>query len=131
MIINNLALAVNNFLINLQGLPFYVIFVGLFIFNIIIFILTELLVSMKQKEVKEMIELAQTLLPNLPENLNWVYGIIYIVECICFFGMLLSPLFMIFSTPKRRRKRSIIQLLFGYQIIMIFIIQYVKGKVIF
>lgn len=55
-----------------------------------------------------MIELAHTLLPNLPENLNWVYGIIYIVECICFFGMLLSPLFMIFSTPKRRRKRSII-----------------------
>ena len=47
MIINNLALAVNNFLINLQGLPFYVIFVGLFIFNIIIFILTELLVSIK------------------------------------------------------------------------------------
>lgn len=47
MIINNLALAVNNFLISLQGLPFYVIFLGLFIFNIIIYVLTELIVTMK------------------------------------------------------------------------------------
>ncbi len=47
MIINNLAYAINNFLISLQGLPFYLIFVGLFIFNIIVYILTELLVSMK------------------------------------------------------------------------------------
>lgn len=51
-----------------------------------------------------MIELAQTLLPNLPENLNWVYGIVYIIECIAFFGMLLSPLLMIFSI-KRKGKR--------------------------
>lgn len=51
-----------------------------------------------------MIELAQTLLPNLPENLNWVYGIVYIIECICFFGMLLSPLYFIFGMKIRRRR---------------------------
>lgn len=47
MIINYLALVVNNFLIDLQGIPFYIILIGLFIFNIIIYILTELLVTMK------------------------------------------------------------------------------------
>ena len=51
-----------------------------------------------------MIELANTLLPNLPKDLNWVYGVVYIIECITFFGMLLSPLLMIF-TIKRRRLR--------------------------
>lgn len=48
-----------------------------------------------------MIELAQTLLPNLPENLNWVYGIIYIIECIAFFGMLLSPLIILFMNVRK------------------------------
>ncbi len=52
-----------------------------------------------------MIELAHTLLPNLPNNLNWVYGVMYIVEMICFFGMLLSPFVMIFSVARRRRYR--------------------------
>lgn len=51
-----------------------------------------------------MIELAHTLLPNLPGSLNWVYGVMYIVEMICFFGMLLSPFCMIFSTARRRRR---------------------------
>lgn len=51
-----------------------------------------------------MIELAHTLLPNLPESLYWVYGVVYIVESIAFFGMLLSPLLMIFSLPRRRRR---------------------------
>lgn len=50
-----------------------------------------------------MIELANTLLPNLPENLNWVYGVVYIIECITFFGMLLSPFIMIFRMGKRKR----------------------------
>lgn len=50
-----------------------------------------------------MIELAQTLLPNLPKDLNWVYGIVYIIECITFFGMLLSPFLLIFSIRKKRR----------------------------
>lgn len=49
-----------------------------------------------------MIELAQTLLPNLPSDLNWVYGIMYIIMNICFFGMLLSPLLIIFNSIKRR-----------------------------
>lgn len=51
-----------------------------------------------------MIELAQTLLPNLPKNLEWVYGFCYIIELITFFGMLLSPFFMIFSTARKRRR---------------------------
>lgn len=50
-----------------------------------------------------MIELAHTLLPNLSKDLNWVYGIVYIIECIAFFGMLLSPFIIIFRTAKRRR----------------------------
>lgn len=50
-----------------------------------------------------MIELAQTLLPNLPKSLEWVYGVVYIIESICFFGMLLSPLLMIFTLKKRRK----------------------------
>ena len=50
-----------------------------------------------------MIELAQTLLPNLPKNLEWVYGFIYIIECICFFGMLLSPFIMLFSVGRKKR----------------------------
>lgn len=49
-------------------------------------------------------ELAYTLLPNLPNELLWVYGIMYVVECITFFGMLLSPLIMIFSIVKVRWK---------------------------
>ena len=49
-------------------------------------------------------ELAQTLLPNLPSDLNWVYGIMYIVMSITFFGMLLSPLYMIFTMRKRKRR---------------------------
>lgn len=49
-----------------------------------------------------MIELAQTLLPNLPKDLNWVYGVIYIIEVITFFGMLLSPLYLIFTIKRKR-----------------------------
>ena len=47
-------------------------------------------------------ELAMTLLPNLPNNLNWVYGIMYIIMLICLFGMLLSPFLMIFSVRRKR-----------------------------
>lgn len=50
-----------------------------------------------------MIELANTLLPNLPKDLNWVYGVFYIVETIFFFGLLLSPFIMIFSRRRKRR----------------------------
>ncbi len=49
-----------------------------------------------------MIELAQTLLPNLPKDLNWVYGVIYIIEAITFFGMLLSPLYLIFTIKRKK-----------------------------
>ena len=55
------------------------------------------------REVILMIELAQTLLPNLPKDLNWVYGIIYIIESIVFFGMLLSPFFFIFTIKRKKR----------------------------
>ena len=47
MIINNLALAVNNFVISLQEFPFYIIMLALFIYNIIFYVLTELVVTMK------------------------------------------------------------------------------------
>jgi len=50
-----------------------------------------------------MIELANTLLPNLPENLTWVYGIVYLIECIFFFGMLLFPLIAIIQPIRKRR----------------------------
>lgn len=49
-------------------------------------------------------ELTETLLPYLPKNLEWVYGVFYIIEAIALFGMLLSPFLMIFSLPRRRRK---------------------------
>ena len=50
-----------------------------------------------------MIELANTLLPNLPDNLQWVYGFVYIIECISFFGMLLSPFVMLFAVARKKR----------------------------
>lgn len=52
-----------------------------------------------------MIELAHTLLPNLPDDLIWVYGIMYIVEMLFFFGLLFAPFYMIFSLPRRRHYR--------------------------
>ena len=50
-----------------------------------------------------MIELANTLLPNLPKDLNWVYGIFYIIETIFFFGLLLCPFMLIFTRRRKRR----------------------------
>lgn len=52
-----------------------------------------------------MIELTETLLPNLPENLYWVKGVFYIIEGITFFGMLLSPLFFIFRIKRTKKYR--------------------------
>lgn len=45
MIINNLALIVNNFVISLyaQNIPFYMILIGLFIFNAIIYIICSMI----------------------------------------------------------------------------------------
>lgn len=51
-----------------------------------------------------MIELAQTLLPNLPKDLNWVYGVFYIIETVAFFSLLISPLLMIFSIPRKKKR---------------------------
>lgn len=50
-----------------------------------------------------MIELAHVLLPDLPKELWWVYGVFYIIEGICFFGMLLSPFLLIFTRRRKRR----------------------------
>lgn len=47
-------------------------------------------------------ELAQVLLPNLPLELYWVYGIMYVVMIIAFFGMLLSPFLLIFSVKRKK-----------------------------
>ena len=50
-------------------------------------------------------ELAETLLPNLPKELWWVYGVIYIIEAITFFGMLLSPFYLIFTMRRNKKLR--------------------------
>lgn len=50
-----------------------------------------------------MIELAQTMLPNLPDCLRWVYGIFYIIETIAFFLLLIGPFLMIFRIKRRKR----------------------------
>lgn len=50
-----------------------------------------------------MIELAQTMLPNLPDCLRWVYGIFYVIETIAFFLLLMSPFFMIFRIRRRKK----------------------------
>lgn len=50
-----------------------------------------------------MIELTETLLPNLPNNLAWVKGVFYIIEAIFFFGLMLSPFLMIFSLPRKKK----------------------------
>lgn len=49
-----------------------------------------------------MIDLANTLLPNLPESLNWVYGVVYIIEFLTFSVLLVSPIFILFLNKKRR-----------------------------
>ena len=49
-----------------------------------------------------MIELANTLLPNLPESLNWVYGVFYIIEAIAFFSLLILPFYIILRPARRR-----------------------------
>lgn len=51
-----------------------------------------------------MIELANTLLPNLPENLNWVYGVIYIFMTVAFLILILCPFYIIMKTIKYKRK---------------------------
>lgn len=51
-----------------------------------------------------MVEFTETLLPNLPSSLDWVKGVFYIIEGIFFFGLLLSPLIIIFNTLKKRKR---------------------------
>ena len=48
-------------------------------------------------------ELTETLLGDIPSSLEWVKGIFLIIEGIALFGMLLSPLIMIFSLARKRR----------------------------
>ena len=47
-------------------------------------------------------ELAYTLLPDLPTDLNWVYGVFYIIEAIFLFGLLFSPIIMIIKPIRRK-----------------------------
>lgn len=49
-----------------------------------------------------MIELAKTLLPNLPVELSWVYGVMYIIMTITFFALLLSPFLMVFNVRRKK-----------------------------
>ncbi len=51
-----------------------------------------------------MIELAHTLLPNLPTQLYWVYGVFYIIETIAFFTILLAPFIFLFNISKNKRR---------------------------
>lgn len=50
MIINNIALLINNMIINLysKGITFYQIIIGLFIFNIIIYYISKLLIEARK-----------------------------------------------------------------------------------
>lgn len=50
-----------------------------------------------------MIDLVYSLLPDLPQNLQWVYGVCYIVLFAFYFFLFLSPLYMIFSIKRKRR----------------------------
>ena len=45
MIINNIALIVNNFIINLteKNIPFYLILIGMFIFDFIVYIIVKMI----------------------------------------------------------------------------------------
>lgn len=51
-----------------------------------------------------MIEFTNTLLPNLPSDLTWVYGVFYLIEGIFFFALLLSPLYAIFGIIRKRKR---------------------------
>lgn len=52
-----------------------------------------------------MIELAQTLLPNLPEKLEWVYGVIYLFMTLAFLILILLPFFIIISMIKHKKRK--------------------------
>lgn len=49
-----------------------------------------------------MIELAQTLLPNLPSDLNWVYGVFYIIETAAFFSLFILMFYLIIRPARKR-----------------------------
>lgn len=50
-----------------------------------------------------MIELTNTLLPNLPIELNWVYGIFYIIEGIAFFTLIIAPFYIIINMLRNKK----------------------------
>lgn len=52
-----------------------------------------------------MIELTETLLPNLPNQLLWVKGVFYIIEGFFFFGLLIAPVILIYSIPVFKKNR--------------------------
>ena len=48
-------------------------------------------------------ELIDTLLPNLPESLLWVKGVLYIIEFISFSVLIVSPVFILGLNRRGRR----------------------------
>lgn len=52
-----------------------------------------------------MIELTETLLPDLPSSLEWVYGVFYIIEGLVFFLLIIMPFIIILNVIKHRKRR--------------------------
>lgn len=52
-----------------------------------------------------MIELAHTLLPNLPESLEWVYGVVYLFMTLAFLILIIMPFITIINVIRRRKRR--------------------------
>lgn len=52
-----------------------------------------------------MIEFANTLFPNLPDSLNWVYGVVYIFMAFIFLILLILPFIIVISIIRHRKRR--------------------------
>ena len=52
-----------------------------------------------------MIDLANTLLPNLPEKLTWVYGVLYLFMSLIFLILIVLPFITIFKILTHRKRR--------------------------
>lgn len=52
-----------------------------------------------------MIELGNTLLPNLPESLEWVYGVMYLFMTLIFLILLIMPFITVINIIRHRKRR--------------------------
>lgn len=52
-----------------------------------------------------MIDLANTLLPNLPSELTWVYGVVYLFMTLIFLILIIMPFITIINVIRHRKRR--------------------------